>query len=126
FVSEALPLVLTSIQRRLDGLTIDEFADLSQRDSPGLLFDVMGFGQPPEQLDPRRLTHGTTSFGPSLELVADALGLPLDSLEASGEIATARHAVDIAAGTLKAGTVAAQRITVAGIRDGRTLMRFRA
>ena len=35
FVTEALPIVLTSIQRRLDLLTIDEFADLSQRDSPG-------------------------------------------------------------------------------------------
>lgn len=45
FITEAVPLVLTSIQRRLDRLTIDEFADLSQRDSPGLLFDVMGFGR---------------------------------------------------------------------------------
>lgn len=35
FITEALPLALTSIQRRLDALTIDEFADLSQRDSPG-------------------------------------------------------------------------------------------
>ena len=47
FISEALPLVLTSIQRRLDHLSIDEFADLGSRDSPGLLFDVMGFGRPP-------------------------------------------------------------------------------
>jgi hypothetical protein len=45
-ITEAVALVLTSIQRRLDGLTIDEFADLSQRNSPGLLFDVMGFGKP--------------------------------------------------------------------------------
>src|SRR5580700_6981959 len=42
FITEAVPLVLTSIQRRLEALTIDEFADLSQRDSPRLLFDVMG------------------------------------------------------------------------------------
>nr|WP_322781050.1 hypothetical protein [Frankia sp. Cas4] len=34
FITEAVPLVLTSIQRRLDNLTISEFADLSQRDSP--------------------------------------------------------------------------------------------
>ena len=126
FISEAVPLVLTSIQRRLDGLTIDEFADLSQRDSPDLLFNIMGFGKPPAAFDERRLSHGRVSFGPSLRLVADALGLPLDDIEASGEVAVASRTVEIAAGTLEAGTVAAQRLTVAGMRDGRPLLRFRA
>ncbi|MEU6753653.1 hypothetical protein ABZ914_46135 [Spirillospora sp. NPDC046719] len=126
FISEAVPLTLASIQRRLDGLTISEFADLSRRDSPGLLFDVMGFGRPPSAFDERRLSHGRVSFGPSLRLVADALSMPLDSLEADGEVATARRAVRIAAGELEAGTVAAQRITVSGVRDGRAVLRFRA
>jgi len=126
FISEALPLVLTSIQRRLDGLTIDEYADLSQRDSPGLLFDVMGFGRPPADLDEGRLAHGRTSFGPSLSLLAEALGVPLDGLEASGEVATAAKTVEIAAGTLEAGTVAAQRIGVTGVRNGQPLLRFQA
>jgi 4-hydroxy-tetrahydrodipicolinate reductase len=126
FISEAVPLVLTSIQRRLDSLVIDEFADLSQRDSPGLLFEVMGFGKPPAAFDERRLSHGRTSFGPSLRLVADALSLPLDDVEAGGEVATARRRVDIAAGTLEAGSVAAQRLTVSGVRDGHPLLRFRA
>ncbi len=36
------------------------------------------------------------------------------------------HTVEIAAGTLQAGTVAAQRTTVSGMRDGRELVRFRA
>jgi hypothetical protein len=126
FITEAVPLVLSSIQRRLDGLTIHEFADLSQRDSPGLLFDVMGFGKPPAAFSERRLSHGRISFGPSLRLVAEALSLPLDDVEASGEVATARHAVEIAAGTLDAGTIAAQRMTVSGMRGGRPLLRFRA
>ena len=126
FITEAVPLVLTSIQRRLDGLTIDEFADLSQRDSPRLLFDVMGFGRPLADFDPRRLTHGQVAFGPSLHLVADALSLPLDSLEASGEVAAAARSVEIAAGRLDPGSVAAQRMTVSGIRDGLPLLRFRA
>jgi 2,4-diaminopentanoate dehydrogenase len=126
FITEAIPLVLTSIQRRLDSLTISEFADLSQRNSPGLLFDVMGFGRPPGEWDQRRSAHGRISFGPSLELVADALSMPLDSVEASGEFATARHEVRIAAGTLKPGTVAGQRMTVSGIRNGLPVLNFRA
>jgi 2,4-diaminopentanoate dehydrogenase len=126
FISEAVPLVLTSIQRRLDQLTIDEFADLSRRPSPDLLFNIMGFGRAPAAFDEGRLSHGRTSFGPSLRLVADTLGLPLDDVEASGEVALAARRVEIAAGTLEAGTVAAQRLTVAGMRDGRPLLRFRA
>jgi hypothetical protein len=126
FIAEAVPLVLTSIQRRLDSLTIDEFADLSRRDSPGLLFDVMGFGKPPAELDERRLAHGKSSFGPSLSLVADAHAIPLDSIEASGEIATARGRVQIAAGTPESGTVAAQRMAVSGMRGGRPVLSFRA
>lgn len=126
FITEALPLVLTSIQRRLDGVMIEEFADLSRRDSPGLLFDVMGFGKPPAAFDERRLSHVRTSFGRSLHLVADALSIPLDSLEASGEVATALRSVQIAAGALAAGSVAAQRMTVSGMRGGRPVLRFRA
>jgi 4-hydroxy-tetrahydrodipicolinate reductase len=126
FITEALPLVLSSIQRRLDGLRIEEFADLSQRDSPGLLFDVMGFGKAPAELDENRLSHGKISFGPSLYLVAEALGMPLDSVEASGEVATTPHRVTIAAGTLEPGTVAAQRMTVSGLRDGRSVLSFGA
>ncbi|MEU6352580.1 dihydrodipicolinate reductase [Streptomyces sp. NPDC047072] len=126
FITEAVPLMLTSIARRLDSLTIDEYADLSQRPSPELLFAVMGFGAAPAAFDEGRLSHARTSFGPSLRLVADALSLPLDSLEAGGELATARRRVRIAAGELAAGTVAAQRLTVTGLHASRPLLSFRA
>ena len=55
FITEAVPLVLTSMQRQLTALTIDEYADLSQRNSPELLFDMMGYGRPAgpfEQFEP--------------------------------------------------------------------------
>ncbi|WP_329360610.1 NAD(P)H-dependent amine dehydrogenase family protein [Streptomyces sp. NBC_01483] len=96
FITEALPLALSSIQRRLDGLIIEEFADLSQRDSPGLLFGVMGFGRPPAEYDERRLSAVRDSFGPSLHMVADTLSIPLDSVEAEGEVATAPRPIHIA------------------------------
>ena len=126
FITEAVPLVLTSIQRQLNALTIDEYADLSQRNSPELLFDLMGFGRPAGPFEQFRADYLSSSFGPSLRLVADAVGLPLDSVVASGELATASHDTTIAAGTLAAGSVAAQRITISGIRAGRPLIQFRA
>ena len=126
FISEAMPLLLTSLERRLDCLTINEFADLSQRNSPELLFGIMGFGKDPGEFDERRFSYGLHSFGPSLELVADALSIPLDSLQATGGVAVARRTVELAAGTLKAGTVAAQRMEVTGVRRDRPLLRFSA
>jgi 4-hydroxy-tetrahydrodipicolinate reductase len=125
FITEALPIVLTSIQRRLDTLTIDEFADLSKRNSPELLFDLMGYGKDPASFDQARWEFGKHSFGPSLELLAEALSMPLDSVEASGEVAVARRPVDIAAGRIEPGTVAAQRMIVSGIRGGRVVLQMR-
>jgi 4-hydroxy-tetrahydrodipicolinate reductase len=126
FISEAVPLVLMSIQRQLTNLTIDEYADLSRRPSPSLLFDVMGFGTDPAEFDQRRFGYGADSFGPSLRLVADALGVPLDAVESTGEVAVAARTVEIAAGVLPAGTVAGQRMVVTGRRGGEPLLRFRA
>ncbi len=126
FISEALPIVLLTMHRRLDRLQIDEFADMSSRDSPELLFELMGFGGDPAAFDARRFGHLAHAFGPSLSVLADAIGLPIDAIESSGEVAVAAHDVEIAAGTVEAGTVAAQRPIVTALRDGEPLMRFRA
>ena len=126
FITEAVPIVLTSIQRRLDHLMIDEYANLSKRNSPTLLFELMGFGAAPEDFDRRRWSHGAVAFGPTLRALAEAIGLPLDSVASTGEIAVARETTHIAAGEIKAGTVAGQRMIVTGIRNGESLLTFRA
>jgi 4-hydroxy-tetrahydrodipicolinate reductase len=126
FISEALPIVLLSMQRSLELLQIDEFADMSSRNSPEMLFELMGFGGDPAKFDPRRFGHLAQAFGPSLSLLADAIGLPIDSIEAGGEVAVATRDVEIAAGTVTAGTVAAQRPYVGGLRGGKPLVQFHA
>jgi hypothetical protein len=126
WITEVFPLALTSIQRRLDHIRIDEYADLSERDSPEMLFEIMGFGQPAASFDQRRAAYVAGNFGPSLHLLAEALGMPLDSVQHSGEVALVRTTTQIAAGPLKAGTIGAQRITVSGLKDGQELVRFRS
>ncbi len=127
FITEALPFVLSSIQRRLDHLLIEEFADMSSRNSPELIFDLMGFGRDPSHFDPRGVEqHGGSSFAGSLGVVADAIGLPLDDVAATGRVAVARSAVEVAAGRVEAGTIAAQRLEVRGLRAGRPLLTFSA
>ncbi|CAN5412666.1 hypothetical protein BH10PSE14_BH10PSE14_02780 [soil metagenome] len=126
FITEALILPLISLQRRLDCLTIDEFADVSRRDSPEMLFQVMGFGAQPAPLDEGKLAHVHDSFIASLKQIGDAIGLPFDTTTVSGDVAAVSEDTQIAAGLLKAGTVAAQRITVTGLHKGQPVLRFRA
>ena len=127
FITEALPFALLSLQRRLDRLLIEEFADMSSRNSPEMIFDLMGFGRDPAKFDPRGVeAHGGSSFAGSLATVADALSLPLDDVVASAAVATARQPVEIAAGRIEAGTIGAQRLEVSGLRGGEPLLTFRA
>jgi hypothetical protein len=126
FITEALPLVLTSVQCRLDRLAIHEYADVSDRNSPDMLFNLMGFGHPAAEFPPERFAYAADSFGPSLRLVAEAVGLPLDSVTATGAVAVTPDKLTIAAGTLDAGTVAGLRLMATGTHKGRPLMTFTA
>jgi len=124
FITEALPIVLASIQRRLDRLTVNEYADCSSRDSPEMLFQMMGFGRPAGPANAAQLEHARLCFAPSLQLIATALGLPIDDFEVSGEVGLARQDTHIAAGVVPAGTVAAMKTRIAGLHKGRALMQF--
>ena len=124
FITEALPIVLASIQRRMDRLSINEFADCSSRNSPEMLFEMMGFGRQPGPANQAQLEHAKLCFAPSLQLVATALGLPIDEFTIEGAVGLARNDVHIAAGVVPAGTVAAMKTILTGLRNGKPLMDF--
>jgi 4-hydroxy-tetrahydrodipicolinate reductase len=127
FISETLPLALMTLVRRLDLFQIDEYADMTSRDSPGLIFEVLGFGKPPRPMvDDRQVAHIRESFGQSFRHLADSLSMPLDRIEAAGEFGAAKRRTEIAAGVIEAGTVAALRLSVTGFRGETPAMRFRA
>lgn len=126
FITEALAIPLLSLQRRLDCLTIDEYADVSSRDSPDMLFRIMGFGAEMGPYDQRRAEHLKHDFGNSLAIIADAIGLSFDEIEAFGELSATLEDLHIAAGTVPAGTVGAMRTTITGTHKGKPVLRFRA
>jgi 4-hydroxy-tetrahydrodipicolinate reductase len=126
FITEALPIPLIAQQRRLDCLTIDEYADLTSRDSPDLLFKMMGFGAARGPFNDGMLHYVKHDFSGSLMLLADAMNLPLEDITAEGEHGIAHETTRIAAGVIEAGSVAALRITVSAIHKGKPLLRFRA
>lgn len=128
FSTEILPLALLSLSRRLDCLTIDEFADIPASTSPEMITDVMGFGKPvEEEFSQQILDHVSVGFAQSLNALADGLGLPIDRFETTGEFATANTPVELPGGaTIEKGMLAAKRITVAGVKDGSRILQFRA
>jgi 4-hydroxy-tetrahydrodipicolinate reductase len=126
FITDALPLALLSMQRKVDAIVIDEFANLSQRDSPHMLFKQMGFGQAPDTYDPRRSQLLLGEFAPPLGALAAAAGRPVEEWSCIGEIATARERTVIIAGEIAAGTIAAQRTIIAGTSNDDEVVRFTA
>ena len=126
FISEVVPLAFLLLERSLRSYTIEEFADLSQRPSPKLLFEVMGMGRRPGTVDARRAQHLRASFGPSLEALAERIGVSVDRVDAETEVAVATRKVTIAAGDIEEGCIAAQRSTVAAKSGDETRVAFRA
>lgn len=126
FVTEALAIPLLSLSRRHDCLTIDEYADMTSRDSPDMIFNILGFGARPGEFDRGKVDYVKHDFSASLAQIADAIGLPVERFDAIGEMSAARSTKKIAAGTIEKGTVGALRITVTGVRNEKPVIRFRA
>jgi 4-hydroxy-tetrahydrodipicolinate reductase len=125
FSTEALVMPLLSMQRRLDLVTVDEYADVSSRNSPEMLFGIMGFGKPMREYEQVRADSLKHHFGASMNLVATEMGLAFDDVVASGEYAATNSDIEIAAGTVPAGTIGAMRTTIDGMHGGRPVMRIR-
>ncbi len=124
FISEALPIQLISLQRRFDGLTIIEYGNMEMRDSPDLIFNVLGYGKTPEEFDTSHMHHLREMFTGTLAQLGDAIGLPAEDFTVGSEIALAMADEVVVAGPLKQGTVAAQKITVSALRGGKSYLNF--
>jgi 4-hydroxy-tetrahydrodipicolinate reductase len=123
FITDALAFALLSLQRRVDSFEIAEYANMSRRDSPHMLFEQIGFGKPLDAFDahpaPRAL-----KVPPPLASVADAAGWAIERWTAVSEVAAARSATRVLAGEIGAGTVGARRNVVTGELGGRDVVRF--
>lgn len=129
FSTTTMPLTLVYPMRRLDELTIDEYADIPASVGPDMIVKVMGFGSPVDktEMDPRLLEGTALGYKQSLAALADAIGLPLDGFAVRGDIARATQPFTLSDGSVIAtGTMAAQRVTVEGLRNGKPFLTFRA
>jgi 2,4-diaminopentanoate dehydrogenase len=123
FANDALPLVLSGISERIDQLRVAEILNYNTYNQPMVLFDIMGFGRPLDEV-PMILQPGvlTMAWGSVVRQLAAGLGVELDGIEEWYERRPATETFDVDAGTIEKGTAAGLHFEVRGMRDGRALI----
>ena len=85
-----------------------------------VMFEVFGFGKPMEH-DAIMSMPGVQSgtWGPPVRMIADRLGVELDEIRETYEKVVTPRTLEVAAGTIEAGTVGAVRFETIGVVHGR-------
>jgi 4-hydroxy-tetrahydrodipicolinate reductase len=123
FANDALPLVLTGISERIDEVRVAEVLNYATYNQPMVIFDIMGFGRPIEDV-PMILQPGvmTMAWGSVVRQLAAGLDVELDSVEEWYERLPATETFEVDSGTIEKGTAAALHFELRGIRDGRAVI----
>jgi 2,4-diaminopentanoate dehydrogenase len=123
FANDWLPLVITGISERIEEVRCLEILNYATYDQPMVMFDIMGFGRPLDDV-PMLLLPGvlTMAWGSVVRQIAAGLDVELDSVEEFYERLPAPRQIAIASGTVDKGTAAGLRFEVRGMRGGRPVI----
>lgn len=123
FANDCLPLVLTGVCERIQEVRCLEILDYSTYNQPMVLFDIMGFGRPLDEI-PMLLQPGTLTFawGSVLRQIATGLDVQLDEIQEHYERLPAPERFMISSGPIEKGTAAALRFEVRGLKDGKPIV----
>jgi 2,4-diaminopentanoate dehydrogenase len=119
FANDLLPLALAGTCQRVEQLRCMEIINYDTYDSHTVMFDVMGFGRPLDEV-PMLLQPGVLSlaWGSVVRQLAAGLGIELDEVTETYVREPAPDDFDIASGHIAKGTAAALRFEVRGMKDG--------
>jgi len=124
FANDALPLVLSGVSEQIDEVRVAEVLNYATYNQGMVLFDIMGFGRPMEDI-PMILQPGvmTMAWGSVVRQLAAGLEVELDGdLVEWYERVPAPETFEVDAGTIEAGTAAALHFEVRGMKDGRAVI----
>ena len=123
FANDVLPLALSGICERVDELRCVEVLNYATYDQPMVLFDIMGFGKPIDEV-PMLLQPGvlTMAWGSVVRQLAAGLEVEVDEVEEFSERLVSPDTFEVSAGTIQAGTVAALHFEVRAVRRGRPVI----
>lgn len=108
FAGEQLAVVASGLVNRLDHIEIVEHADSRAVRDPAYLFEVLGFGQTPAELEarddgPEEALEGM--FSEALHATADHLDMTVERVEPDHVLHVCTEDVEVRAGIVRAGTV---------------------
>ncbi|MEB3031695.1 NAD(P)H-dependent amine dehydrogenase family protein [[Mycobacterium] nativiensis] len=119
FANDLLPLALAGNCQSIQQIRCMEIVDYATYDSAAVMFDVMGFGRPMDEI-PMLLQPGVLSlaWGSVVRQLAAGLGIELDEVVEIYEREAAPEDFEISAGHIAKGTAAALHFEVRGMFDG--------
>jgi 4-hydroxy-tetrahydrodipicolinate reductase len=119
FANDLFPMALAGTCQSVEQVRCMEIVNYATYDSATVMFDVMGFGKPMDEI-PMLLQPGVLSiaWGSVVRQIAAGLGVELDGLEEVYVREPAPEAFDISSGHIAKGTAAALRFEVIGLVDG--------
>src|SRR6476660_8401320 len=117
---DLLPLALAGTCQSIEQIRCMEIVDYATYDSATVMFDVMGFGKPLDEL-PLLLQPGVLSlaWGSVVRQLAAGLGIELDEVSETYIREPAPEDFEIAAGHIPKGSAAALRFEVRGMTGGK-------
>ena len=120
FANDLIPFALAGTCQSIEQVRCMEIADYATYDGAVVMFDVMGFGKPLDEV-PILFQPGVLSiaWGTSIRQLAAGLGIEIDDISESVEQEPAPEAFDIAAGHVPKGSVAALRFEIRGMVKGK-------
>jgi hypothetical protein len=124
FMFERLAVSVTALSQRVDKITVQEFVDCSGVSGREMLVDLMGMGKRPEDItiDSPMFRAVSVQYEQAIGAAADVLGLELDEIRHSVETGTSPRDVEVACGTLPAGSVVGQIMSWSGYKDGAAVL----
>ncbi len=123
WLGDLVPLTMSALSERVDHVHVLEISSFEGYASPEIMFGSMGFSSSPEAFEAgnaRRANWLNGLFRENVMLVADGMGLGVTDVQSTQTLALAETDLDVAAGTVGKGTVAAQRWRWAGVTSDGT------
>lgn len=120
FAGDHLILALSTLSNTIDTIRTQEIFSYEDYPVEFTIFEVFGFGKPPEHRCLMELPGVQASaWGPPVRMVADHLGVESLEIRETYEKRLTDRRLDVAAGVIEAGTVGAVRFETIGVVDGR-------
>jgi hypothetical protein len=120
FAADYLPLVLSTQSSVIEKIHSYEIGLYDDYGVPEIMINGMGFGQPLD-FEPWVAIPGAIAgeWQGQLRLIADALGVELQEVREKFDRAATDRTLEVAMGTVDAGTCGALRMQAIGVVDGR-------